>query len=89
MSTAKPATGAWYALAAIFQDRDREFEAWEQVTVTDGGSSCPVCAEPLATGPPSSAGTVTRYCPFAGDHKFRAPRDVVPPRRGQKMGRRG
>jgi len=86
---AKPATGAWYALGAIFEDRQREFESWEQILTADGGLSCPVCGEPLQTGPPAAAGAVTMFCPFAGDHVFEAPADVVPPRYGQMMGRRG
>jgi hypothetical protein len=86
---AKPSTGAWFGLAAILENRQAEFEAWEQVTVTDGGLACPVCTEPLESGPPSAAGTVTRFCPFAGDHAFAAPRDVVQPRYGVMMGRTG
>jgi len=82
------ATGAWYALSAILADRQIEFESWEQVTVADGGMACPVCGEPLSTGP-ASAGGVTRFCRFAGDHHWAAPRDVVPPRYGQRMGRFG
>jgi len=84
-----PATGKWYGLDAIFKDQAREFEAWEQIVVADGGMACPVCGEPLGSGPPSAAGTVSRFCKFAGDHKFRAPRDTVPPREGQRMGRFG
>lgn len=86
---AKPATFAWNALSAIFEDRQREFEWWEQTVTADGGLACPVCGEPLQTGPPAAAGTVTRFCPFAGDHAYEAPRGVVPPRYGQMMGRRG
>lgn len=89
MGSPVPATGAWYGLAAILEDREREFESWEQVTVTDGGLACPVCGEPLKSGPASAAGTVTRFCPFAGDHQYLAPRDVVQPRYGVKMGRTG
>jgi len=84
-----PATGAWYALDAIFKDQAREFENWERTVTAEGGMACPVCGEPLSSGPASAAGTVTRFCEFAGDHAFQAPRDVVPPRRGQKMGRFG
>lgn len=89
MSTAKPATGAWYALGAIFEDRQREFEAHESVILAEGPLACPYCAEPLQSGPPSAAGTVTKFCEFAGDHRYEAPRDVVPPRYGQMMGRGG
>lgn len=89
MASPVPATGKWYGLAAIFTDRQREFEAWEQIVISDGGTACPVCGEPLSTGPPSAAGTVSRFCRFAGDHEYHAPRDVVPPRYGQRMGRSG
>lgn len=89
MSTAKPATGAWRGLEAIFEDRQREFEAWEQNVVADGGLACPYCGEPLQSAPASAAGTAAKFCPFAGDHHFEAPRDVVPPRYGQMMGRGG
>lgn len=86
---AKPATGAWWGLDAILQSREEEFTAWESIVQVSGGLACPVCGEPLQTGPPSAAGTVAAYCPFAGDHKYHVPRDVVPPRRGVKMGRFG
>lgn len=89
MGSPVPATGAWYALAAIFKDQQLEFESWESVVVADGGEACPVCGEPLTSGPPGSERAVTRFCRFGGDHRFEAPRDVVPPRRGQKMGRYG
>ena len=88
MTSPAPATGAWYGLAAIFADQKLEFEAWEQIVAADGGLACPVCGEPLSSGPPQ-AGTVSRYCRFGGDHQYRAPRDVVPPRQGQRMGRSG
>lgn len=89
MDSPTPATGAWYALDAIFKSQRDEFENWERIVASDGGTACPVCGEPLQTGPPSAAGTVSRICRFAGDHQFRAPRDVVTPRRGRKMGRFG
>lgn len=89
MGSPVPATGAWYGLAAIFADQQLEYEAWEQVVVADGGLACPFCAEPLSSGPASAAGEVTRFCRFAGDHHYRAPRDVIPPRQGQRMGRGG
>lgn len=89
MGSPVPATNGWYGLAAIFEDQQLEFESWEQIVVGDGGLACPVCGEPLTSGPPNSERSVTRFCKFAGDHRFEAPRDVVPPRRGQRMGRFG
>jgi len=83
------ATGAWYGLAAIFADQRREFENWEQNVVAEGGIACPVCGEPLSSGPPSAAGTVTKFCRYAGDHQYQVPRDVVAPRHGARMGRYG
>lgn len=89
MTIGLPATGKWYGLSAILQDREFEFQAWEQIVSTDGGMACPVCGEPLSSGPGSLAGTVSRYCRFAGDHEYRAPNDVVRPTHGAKMGRYG
>jgi hypothetical protein len=86
----KPATGAWYALAAIFKTQRDEYGNWERIVTADGGLACPVCGEPLTSGPSTPAGAeVVRFCEFAGDHQFRVPRDVVPPREGQRMGRYG
>ena len=82
-------TGKWYGLAAIFEDQNREFDVWQDIVQSEGGVACPVCGEPLSSGPPGAAGTVSRYCRYAGDHKFRVPRDVVTPRRGTRMGRYG
>jgi hypothetical protein len=82
-----PATGAWYGLAAIFRDQRREFETWEQIVIADGGLSCPRDGEPLTSGPSTDAGAgVARFCRFCG---YRAPRDVIAPREGQRMGRDG
>jgi hypothetical protein len=89
MGSPLPATGLWYGLDAILKNRETEFVWWENEVAADGGLACPVCGEPLLNGPPSAAGTVSRYCRFSGDHTFRAPHDVVVPRRGQKMGRFG
>jgi hypothetical protein len=86
---AQVVTGRWYALQAIFQHQKEEFDAWAQIVETEGGMACPVCGEPLSTGPASAAGEVTRYCRFAGDHSFRAPNDVVRPVPGVNMGRYG
>lgn len=83
------ATGKWYSLGAIFKDQQYEFEAWQQITETDGGLACPFCGEPLLPGPAAAAGTTSFYCRYAGDHKFHAPGDVVRPQRGVKMGRGG
>jgi hypothetical protein len=84
------ATGKWYGLGAIFQDRQAEFGAWAQIVETEGGLACPVCGEPLSTAPPTDAGSgVTLYCRFAGDHRFEVPADVVRPQPGVKMGRYG
>jgi hypothetical protein len=82
-------TGKWYGLSAIFAGQKFEREAWNTIVETEGGLACPVCGEPLTTGPGSAAGTVSRYCRFAGDHKFRAPDDVVRPVEGARMGRYG
>lgn len=89
MGSPLPATGKWYGLASIFEDQEREFDWWQQEVMSNGGLACPVCGEPLSSGPPSAAGTVTRFCRYAGDHKFEAPRDVVVPRHGVRMGRFG
>jgi hypothetical protein len=86
---AQVVTGKWYGLQSVFRDQEYEFSAWEQIVTTDGGLACPVCGEPLSTGPASAAGEVTRFCRFAGDHTFRAPADVVRPVHGAKMGRYG
>lgn len=82
-------TGRWYALSAIFETQKQEREFWNQIVETEGGMACPVCGEPLSSGPASAAGTVSRYCRFAGDHQFRAPNDVVRPVEGARMGRYG
>jgi hypothetical protein len=83
----EPSTGAYYGLAAIFADQNREFEWWQQEVVSDGGLACPIDGEPLTTGPSTDAGsTVARFCRFCG---WQAPRDVVMPRRGVRMGRTG
>jgi hypothetical protein len=91
MGSPVPATGAWWALDAIFKDQQLEFETWEQVVVSDGGLSCPVCGEPLSSAPPStgSGRAVSRFCRFAGDHRYEAPGDVVAPQPGVRMGRYG
>jgi hypothetical protein len=82
-----PATGAWYGLAAIFADQEREFEWWQNEVASDGGLACPHDGEPLTTGPSTDAGAcVARFCRFCG---WQAPRDVVVPRHGVKMGRSG
>lgn len=81
------ATGKWYGLAAIFEDQRVEYEQWAQIVTADGGLACPVDGEPLRTGPASPAGgPVAKFCPFCG---WQAPRDVVSPQRGVKMGRSG
>jgi len=82
-------TGKWYGLKAIFEDRDYEFDSWASIVETTGGMACPVCGEPLTSGPGSMAGTVTTFCRFAGDHQFHVPSDVVRPVRGARMGRYG
>jgi len=90
MSDMAVATGKWYGLGAIFQDKDLEFDTWSQIVQTEGGVACPVCGEPLSSAPPSEAGSgVTKFCRFAGDHRFWAPDDVVVPRHGVRMGRFG
>jgi hypothetical protein len=83
-------TGGWYALAAILEDQQLEFDTWGAIVAAEGGLSCPVCGEPLQTAPPGGAGSgVTTYCRYAGDHKYRVPGDVVRPARGARMGRYG
>ena len=83
----QPATGGWYGLAAIFADQNREFEWWQQEVQSDGGLACPRDGEPLTTGPSTDAGAmVVKFCKFCG---WQAPRDVVPLRRGVRMGRDG
>jgi len=90
MSDMAVATGKWYGLGAIFQDKDLEFDTWAQIVQTEGGVACPVCGEPLSSAPPTQAGSgVTKFCRFAGDHRFWAPDDVVVPRHGVRMGRFG
>ena len=87
MGSPAPATGKWYGLAAIFRDQEFEFDWWQQEVQSEGGLACPIDGEPLSTGPATDAGaSVIRFCKFCG---WRAPRDVVSPRRGVKMGRTG
>jgi hypothetical protein len=87
MSEPIPATGAWYGLSAIFKDQNREFDWWADEVRSEGGLACPIDGEPLTTGPSTDAGAdVTRFCKFCG---WRAPRDVVVPRKGTRMGRTG
>jgi hypothetical protein len=87
MASPQPATGAWYALGAIFRDQEYEFERWRQEVQSEGGLACPRDGEPLSTGPSTGAGaSVVRYCRFCG---WQAPRDVISPRHGVKMGRDG
>ncbi len=82
-----PATGGWYGLSAIFQDQNREFDWWADEVRSIGGMACPNDGEPLTTGPSTRAGaTVIQFCKFCG---WRAPRDVVEPRHGVRMGRWG
>jgi hypothetical protein len=81
------ATGAWYALSSIFRDQEREFDWWQTEVASDGGMACPRDGEPLSTAPSTDAGAcVVRFCRFCG---WRAPRDVIVPRHGVKMGRDG
>lgn len=81
------ATGGFYALAAIFADKREQFDWWQDQVVSEGGLACPIDGEPLTTGPSTDAGaSVVKFCKFCG---WRAPRDVVAPRRGVKMGRSG
>lgn len=87
MGSPAPATGAWYGLAAIFADQKLEAETWERIVIAEGGLSCPRDGEPLTDAPATDAGAcVTKFCRFCG---WRAPRDVVAPRHGQRMGRDG
>jgi hypothetical protein len=87
MTTPQPATGAYYGLAAIFRDQAWEFDWWQDEVMAEGGLACPRDGEPLSTGPSTDAGaTVVKYCRYCG---WRAPRDVVMPRHGTKMGRSG
>lgn len=82
-----PATGAFYGLAAIFRDQKFEFDWWQQEVQSNGGMACPIDGEPLSSPPATDAGaSVIRFCRFCG---WRAPRDVVSPRPGVKMGRTG
>jgi hypothetical protein len=84
---AKPATGAWYGLAAIFEDKEREFGWWRSEVMATGGLACPRDGEPLTGAPSTDAGAaVTAFCGFCG---WRAPRDVVTPAPGIAMGRDG
>ena len=87
MGSPASATGAWYALDAIFKDQRKEFEDWERIVASDGGLACPRDGEPLTSGPSTPAGAeVIKFCKFCG---WRAPRDVVAPREGARMGRDG
>lgn len=82
-------TGSWWALHDILREADDEFGQWKDIVESGGGLSCPRDGEPLQTAPdgPSDAGSgVAKYCPFCG---WRAPRDVIAPRRGVMMGRDG
>ena len=87
MGSPLPATGAYYGLAAIFADQNMEFDWWQDQVMGEGGLACPRDGEPLTTGPSTDAGaSVVKFCKFCG---WRAPRDVVSPRHGVKMGRDG
>jgi hypothetical protein len=87
MGSPLPATGAYYGLAGILADQNQEFDWWQDEVMAEGGLACPIDGEPLSTGPSTDAGaSVIKYCKFCG---WRAPRDVVMPRRGTKMGRTG
>lgn len=84
--------GGWWGLWSVWEQRREEFDWYADVVTSEGGLSCPVCGEPLRPGPggPSELGaTVAAYCRFAGDHKFRAPADVIRPQPGARMGRTG
>jgi hypothetical protein len=85
--TGLPATGAYYGLAGILADQNMEFDWWANEVQANGGLACPIDGEPLTTGPSTDAGaSVIKFCKFCG---WRAPRDVVSPRHGVKMGRTG
>jgi hypothetical protein len=87
MGSPLPATGAYYGLAGIFADQNMEFDWWRDEVAANGGLACPRDGEPLTTGPSTDAGaSVVRFCRYCG---WRAPRDVVVPRKGVKMGRTG
>jgi hypothetical protein len=87
MSSPLPATGAYYGLAAILRDQTWEFDWWKQEVDSTGGLACPIDGEPLSSPPATDAGApVIRFCRYCG---WRAPRDVISPQHGVKMGRTG
>jgi hypothetical protein len=87
MSSPLPATGAYYGLAAILRDQTWEFDWWTGEVDSTGGLACPIDGEPLSSPPATDAGaSVIRYCRYCG---WRAPRDVISPQHGVKMGRTG
>jgi hypothetical protein len=87
VASGTPATGAWYGLGAILADQKMEFDWWQAEVESTGGLACPRDGEPLTTGPSTDAGaSVVQFCRFCG---WQAPRDVVAPRAGVRMGRDG
>jgi hypothetical protein len=72
---------SWWQLHDVRAQAAMEFGWWADTVTSEGGLLCPHDGEPLTVGPPESG--ALKFCRFDG---WQAPRDVIRPERGARMG---